>query len=109
MKAYELARALDLARKLIRPSIAASELEIFALIADAGRDGIDQATLIVRGNSTRATVARHVADLSILTAKGEKGPDLVTNQPDPNNRRGRLVRLTAKGERVAAELLGAKA
>lgn len=51
-----------------------------------------------------ATVSRNVTDLSALTRTRSPGPGLVEQRADPTHRRRNLLRLTAKGERLIADL-----
>lgn len=108
MKMRELTAALKTARALINPDMTVQELLLFTMIAEAGQAGIDQATLILRSGAARSSVSRFVINMTAVTAKKERGPDLVVNLPDPSNLSARIVRITAKGQRVAAELLGEK-
>jgi DNA-binding MarR family transcriptional regulator len=100
-------KALEVVRQQIDDACTVQKLAVFLCVGEAGSRGIDQLSLMERANVGRGQVSKVVADLSFLTSKKEKGPDLVRNEVDPMNQRTRNVRLTPKGEKVFAAIHGA--
>lgn len=97
---------LGRARTLVDESMSVQKLETLLAVASAGEAGIDQTSLQQRVKQTRSTCSKYVHDLGTLTVRKAVGPGLVVVEPDPMNLRTNTVRLTARGRKVVAEILG---
>jgi DNA-binding MarR family transcriptional regulator len=78
----------------------------FLLIAEAGDEGIRQLDLQNRLGMSQASASRNVALLTKVHWRGPKyeGHDLVAREEDPNDRRNKIVRLTARGRRFLSTI-----
>jgi DNA-binding MarR family transcriptional regulator len=57
--------------------------------------------------TSQSLMTRHLADLGTLNRHHEAGYDLVEAKDDPMDRRTKRNQLTAKGQRLVGQLLGA--
>lgn len=85
---------------------------IQTLLEVAATPDLEQADLArALGGMGEATVSRQLAELSAITRKGEKGPNLIRQEVHPAYRRRNVVKLTAEGEglmRAVAEKVNKK-
>lgn len=65
---------------------------------------ISMQKLVINLNMPQSTLSRNVATLSAINRHREKGHELVESFEDPTDRRNKLVKLTYKGERLAARI-----
>lgn len=94
------------ARALVDQSMSIQKLETLLAVAAAGDSGIDQTSLQQRTKQARSSCSKNVHDLGTLTVRKDAGPGLVVVEADPMNLRTNTVRLTARGRKVVAEILG---
>jgi DNA-binding MarR family transcriptional regulator len=80
---------------------------ITAFLRVARKEG-QTVTELARGAGISASLmTRHLADLSQKNRYHEDGYDLIESELDPMDRRTKRQRLTAKGQRLVGQLLGA--
>jgi DNA-binding MarR family transcriptional regulator len=97
---------LSLALSVIRvldDSIPAQTLAVFLEIARHGKDGISVAELATTCGLAGSSASRNVAALSEWHWLKRPGLGLVVAECDPMDTRRKIIRLTAKGERVVAQ------
>jgi DNA-binding MarR family transcriptional regulator len=59
-----------------------------------------------RAGISQSLMTRHLADLSMVNRYHEEGFGLVEGYDDIMDRRNRLIRLTAKGQRIVGQIFG---
>jgi DNA-binding MarR family transcriptional regulator len=105
----EMARVskfLKEARLLIGDTVTAQKLDTLLQVA-LNPDGIPQGDVMTKASLERSAVSKNIADLSKLTQKKEKGPDLIESVIDPMVRTTRTIRVTPSGERKILKALEA--
>lgn len=81
---------------------------VFLAVGRAGKAGLDQGQMQDELELSSSTTSRTVQSLGKTHyLKGRDGLDLVEREFDKTDNRKRVLRLTAKGERVMANILKA--
>lgn len=79
-------------------------LRVFFIVADAAGRPVPQSAIRERTGLSEAATSRNVALLSTGATFTTPGPGLIESYEDPEYRRRKLVRLTAKGKTFMAAL-----
>ena len=95
-KAQKLLKAVEHFR-LIDGGMHAQAMSIFLFVAAHHPKPIAMQTIAKEIGVSQASVSRNVALLSSTTRYRTKGPNLLNAEEDPEERRCKLVTLTAKG------------
>lgn len=99
-----LRRALLLVEEFrkINPEMQMQTALAFLIIGEAGEDGIPMLELQKDMGVASSTTSRNVSTLSDVHWRDPKKPGLglIDRHEDPNDRRNKIVRLSAKGRRV---------
>jgi DNA-binding MarR family transcriptional regulator len=101
-KVHALIRAIDCFRR-IDPEFPPQLVNLFLHAALAPDRPMSD--LAERADVSLPSVSRHVERLGKVWSPGRAGHDLLEWRENPSNRRQKLVRLTANGERFLADLL----
>lgn len=95
------------ALRMIDPEMPMQIALILLLIARSGEDGINMKDLALFTGLGKSSVSRNVAWLvQGKDPKAKSGPGLVEYFEDPDDRRNKVCRLTAAGERFVSTLVG---
>ena len=106
MRATNLLKVLKAVRNELDDDCSVQKVLILMAVAESGAAGIDQQTLQERTLVGRSNCSKIIADLTHLTYRKAPGPALVRSDADPMNMRIRIIRLTPKGEKAVAAILG---
>jgi DNA-binding MarR family transcriptional regulator len=79
-------------------------LAVLLNVGSAGRTVSEYARVL---GTSQSLMTRHLADLGEINRYHETGYDLIEARTDPMDRRAKRNQLTAKGQRLVGQILGA--
>jgi DNA-binding MarR family transcriptional regulator len=107
MKTKQLAKLMDAGRCLARTTgndrLELQTMQTFLIVCISGGE-VSMQEIEKQLDFGQSTTSRNVAKLGIGASLDEPGPRLVEAFEDPAYRRRKLVRLTARGQKLAEEL-----
>ena len=98
MELKSLDKVLQIVADEVAGDIQAYTLRTFLLIGNAGQTGVTQQELEEKLGLSNAATSRNVSYWTYLRADKKAGPDFVSREEDPNDRRIRVLTLTPKGK-----------
>ena len=91
--------------RALRETMPLQYVSTFLLVAS--EEGLNVSTYAKRAGTSQSLMTRHLADLGTVNRYHEDGFGLVEAYYDLMDRRNRLIRLTAKGQRLVGQIFGA--
>jgi DNA-binding MarR family transcriptional regulator len=76
---------------------------VFLIIAS--EEGLTLSEIAQRAGLSQSSASRNFAALSVVSKSSNKGLGLITTKEDPEERRRKIARLTAKGKRLSDALV----
>ena len=101
---WRFTRFIEEFRKL-DPEMPSQTVHTFLLVAMRGDEGLPQKDLAALLGVEQSTVSRNVSSLDKINRHHQPGLDLVRSVEDPNERRRKVIRLTARGRLLREQLV----
>jgi DNA-binding MarR family transcriptional regulator len=90
--------------RALRQTMPLQYVTAFLLVASDENQNVSE--YAKRAGTSQSLMTRHLADLGTVNRYHEEGFGLVEGYDDAMDRRNRLIRLTAKGQRLVGQIFG---